>query len=218
MGPVLVDWEHAGWYLPGYDLATLWAVLGNAPAARKQISQLAQAPGPAARDAFLINLMLVLTREIRMYETAVQRAMREAPASRIGGGAVGVRAEPVRSVGGRGAAAAAAAPARRLRDGEAGGAGRGRHPLTPGHADGVRRPALLGGTVVQPAPPGKVRAARPVPTHRGVRRVRPRLTARVPAVRIRSLVHSTDAPQAGAPPLRNSVTRRADVRNLLCGK
>nr|WSZ94319.1 aminoglycoside phosphotransferase family protein [Streptomyces sp. NBC_00857] len=79
-GPVLVDWEHAGWYLPGYDLATLWAVLGNAPAARKQISQLAQAPGPAARDAFLINLMLVLTREIRMYETAVQRAMREAPA------------------------------------------------------------------------------------------------------------------------------------------
>ncbi|SCF81938.1 aminoglycoside phosphotransferase family protein [Streptomyces sp. Ncost-T10-10d] len=76
-GPVLVDWEHAGWYLPGYDLATLWAVLGDAPAARRQISQLAQAAGPAARDAFLVNLMLVLTREIRTYETAVQRAMRE---------------------------------------------------------------------------------------------------------------------------------------------
>ncbi|MET7548983.1 aminoglycoside phosphotransferase family protein [Streptomyces sp. NPDC005479] len=76
-GPVLVDWEHAGWYLPGYDLATLWAVLGDAPVARRQISQLAQAPGPAARDAFLVNLMLVLTREIRTYETAVQRAMRE---------------------------------------------------------------------------------------------------------------------------------------------
>ncbi|MEU6016836.1 aminoglycoside phosphotransferase family protein [Streptomyces sp. NPDC047515] len=76
-GPVLVDWEHAGWYLPGYDLATLWAVLGDAPAARRQISQLAQAKGPAARDAFLVNLMLVLTREIRTYETAVQRAMRE---------------------------------------------------------------------------------------------------------------------------------------------
>ncbi|MFE7044585.1 aminoglycoside phosphotransferase family protein [Streptomyces atratus] len=81
-GPVLVDWEHAGWYLPGYDLATLWAVLGNAPVARRQISQLAQAAGPAARDAFLVNLMLVLTREIRTYETAVQRAMREsAPAA-----------------------------------------------------------------------------------------------------------------------------------------
>ncbi|MER6103279.1 aminoglycoside phosphotransferase family protein [Streptomyces sp. NPDC001832] len=76
-GPVLVDWEHAGWYLPGYDLATLWAVLGAAPAVRRQISQLAQSAGPAARDAFLVNLMLVLTREIRTCETAVQRAMRE---------------------------------------------------------------------------------------------------------------------------------------------
>lgn len=83
-GPVLVDWEHAGWYLPGYDLATLWAVLGDAPVARRQISQLAQATGPAARDAFLVNLMLVLTREIRTYETAVQRAMRETTPS--GGG------------------------------------------------------------------------------------------------------------------------------------
>ena len=77
-GPVLVDWEHAGWYLPGYDLATLWSVLGDAPVARRQISQIAQAQGPAARDAFLVNLMLVLTREIRTYETAVQRSMHEA--------------------------------------------------------------------------------------------------------------------------------------------
>ncbi|MGW2513504.1 aminoglycoside phosphotransferase family protein [Streptomyces scopuliridis] len=83
-GPVLVDWEHAGWYLPGYDLATLWAVLGDAPLARRRISQLAQASGPVARDAFLVNLMLVLTREIRMYETAVQRALRETPSSGTG--------------------------------------------------------------------------------------------------------------------------------------
>ncbi|GHC46650.1 phosphotransferase [Streptomyces cinnamoneus] len=76
-GPVLVDWDHAGWYLPGYDLATLWTVLGDAPVARRQISQLAQAAGPTARDAFLVNLMLVLTREIRTYETAVQRALQE---------------------------------------------------------------------------------------------------------------------------------------------
>ncbi|MYR61814.1 phosphotransferase, partial [Streptomyces sp. SID625] len=81
-GPVLVDWEHAGWYLPGYDLATLWSVLGQAPEARRQISQLAQAAGPGARDAFLVNLMLVLTREIRTYETAVQRSMHDpAPAA-----------------------------------------------------------------------------------------------------------------------------------------
>ncbi|AEN08190.1 MULTISPECIES: aminoglycoside phosphotransferase family protein [unclassified Streptomyces] len=80
-GPVLVDWEHAGWYLPGYDLATLWTVLGDAPATRRQISQLAQSQGAAARDAFLVNLMLVLTREIRTYETAVQRAMRDGAAA-----------------------------------------------------------------------------------------------------------------------------------------
>ncbi|GGZ96294.1 phosphotransferase [Streptomyces echinoruber] len=87
-GPVLVDWEHAGWYLPGYDLATLWSVLGDAPVARRQISQLAQQAGPAARDAFLVNLMLVLTREIRTYETAVQRSMRETPATPLPQGAM----------------------------------------------------------------------------------------------------------------------------------
>ncbi|WP_225833615.1 aminoglycoside phosphotransferase family protein [Streptomyces sp. NK08204] len=76
-GPALLDWEHSGWYLPGYDLATLWLVLGDAPLARKQISQIAQSAGPAARDAFLVNLMLLLTREIRTYETAVQRSMHD---------------------------------------------------------------------------------------------------------------------------------------------
>ncbi|MEV0848550.1 aminoglycoside phosphotransferase family protein [Streptomyces sp. NPDC049954] len=81
-GPVLVDWDQAGWYLPGYDLATLWSVLGDAPDVRRQIAQFAQSTGPAARDAFLINLMLVLTREIRTYESAVQRTMHEtAPAA-----------------------------------------------------------------------------------------------------------------------------------------
>ncbi|MET8680254.1 aminoglycoside phosphotransferase family protein [Streptomyces sp. NPDC004647] len=89
-GAVLVDWEHAGWYLPGYDLATLWSVLGDAPVARRQISQLAQVAGPAARDAFLVNLMLVLTREIRTYETAVQRTMHDpAPAAPAAPGSSG---------------------------------------------------------------------------------------------------------------------------------
>lgn len=74
-GTAVVDWELAGWYLPGYDLATLWSVLGEAPMARRQISQLAQSSGAAARDSFLVNLMLVLTREINRYETAVRRTM-----------------------------------------------------------------------------------------------------------------------------------------------
>ncbi|NLU73547.1 aminoglycoside phosphotransferase family protein [Streptomyces sp. HNM0575] len=86
-GPALVDWEYAGWYLPGYDLATLWVVLGDAPMARRHISQLAQAQGTAARDAFLVNLMLVLTREIRTYETAIQRTIKDpAPVAPPGGG------------------------------------------------------------------------------------------------------------------------------------
>ncbi|MCD9899311.1 aminoglycoside phosphotransferase family protein [Streptomyces sp. MT29] len=121
-GPVLVDWEHAGWYLPGYDLATLWAVLGDAPVARRQISQLAQARGPAARDAFLVNLMLVLTREIRNYETAVQRTMREAPAVGAGQDRPGALSsgEEQRLLLRR---------LSRLRDGAAGGAGGGRDAL-----------------------------------------------------------------------------------------
>ncbi|MDT0310159.1 aminoglycoside phosphotransferase family protein [Streptomyces sp. DSM 44917] len=75
-GPVLLGWEAAGWYLPGYDLASLWAVLGDAPLIRRRISQSAQSAGPAGRDAFLLNLVLVLTREIRRREEAVRRAMR----------------------------------------------------------------------------------------------------------------------------------------------
>ncbi len=75
-GAALLDWENSGWYLPGHDLAVLWTVLREDPPARRQISQLAQSSGKAAGDAFLVNLMLVLTREIRRYETAVQHVMR----------------------------------------------------------------------------------------------------------------------------------------------
>ncbi|MFB7666760.1 aminoglycoside phosphotransferase family protein [Kitasatospora sp. NPDC056138] len=67
-GPVLLDWEQAGWYLPGYDLAVLWSVLSGDTAARRQISQLAQSGGTVARDAFLVNLVLVLMREIRLHD------------------------------------------------------------------------------------------------------------------------------------------------------
>ncbi|MGY1434246.1 aminoglycoside phosphotransferase family protein [Streptomyces reniochalinae] len=91
-GPALVDWEHAGWYLPGYDLATLWTALGDAPLARRHLSQLAQKAGPAARDAFLVNLMMVLTREIRTCETAVQRTMRDTSPQGAAEAAAAVRA------------------------------------------------------------------------------------------------------------------------------
>jgi aminoglycoside phosphotransferase len=67
-GPVLVDWEQAGWYLPGYDLAVLWTVLSGDTAARRQISQVAQSSGTLPRDAFLVNLILVLMRELRLHD------------------------------------------------------------------------------------------------------------------------------------------------------
>ena len=71
-------------------------------------------------DAFLVNLMLVLTREIRTL--------------RDGGAAHDARhrsgGDPGAAEAGRGAAAAAAPAARRLRAGPPGGAGGGRHPLT----------------------------------------------------------------------------------------
>lgn len=76
-GPVLVDWEHAGWYLPGYDLATLWSAVSDSTSARRQISHEAQRQGPAARDAFLVNLLLVLTRQVRTCEEALRRSMRD---------------------------------------------------------------------------------------------------------------------------------------------
>nr|WP_223290969.1 aminoglycoside phosphotransferase family protein [Streptomyces avicenniae] len=84
-GPVLVGWETAGWYLPGYDLATLWTDLGGATGTRRRISQAAHADGRGGRDAFLVNLMLVLTREIRQCEENVQRAMRDTVVAPPGG-------------------------------------------------------------------------------------------------------------------------------------
>ena len=188
-----VDWEHAGWYLPGYDLATLWSVLGDAPVARRQISQLAQHAGPAARDAFLVNLMLVLTREIRTL--------------RDGGAAHHARAHAGGHTGsGDYPACPSAGEEQRLllrrlhddcADGPPGGAGGGRHPLTRRGAGCRRHPQ--GGTV-SGAPGYGVRrspmcGARPSPVPcascspgRRVRRL---------VVRVRALVHSTDAPQAG---------------------
>ncbi|WP_436788309.1 phosphotransferase [Yinghuangia sp. YIM S10712] len=67
-GPALVDWEFVGYHLPGYDLAVLWSLLARDPATRRHIVQSAQQGGSFARDAFLVNLMLVLVREIRMHD------------------------------------------------------------------------------------------------------------------------------------------------------
>ncbi|MGA4543756.1 aminoglycoside phosphotransferase family protein [Uniformispora flossi] len=69
-GPALVDWEFVGYHLPGYDLAVLWSLLARDPLTRRHIGQVAQQGGSFARDAFLVNLMLVLVREIRIHDQA----------------------------------------------------------------------------------------------------------------------------------------------------
>jgi hypothetical protein len=84
-GTVLVDWENAGWYLQGYDLATLWSTLGSDPLARRRISLLAQGRGWSARDALLVNLMLITVREIKRYETALQHVLGGALPAGAGG-------------------------------------------------------------------------------------------------------------------------------------
>jgi len=69
-GATLVDWESSGYHMPGYDLAVLWTLLARDPMTRRQIIQTAQQSGSLARDAFLVNLMLVLVREIRLSDVA----------------------------------------------------------------------------------------------------------------------------------------------------
>jgi hypothetical protein len=72
-GPVLVDWAEAGWYLPGHDLAALWMTLGCDSAARRQISRLAAGAGTFIRDGFLVNLLLLLAREVRRLDVPTAR-------------------------------------------------------------------------------------------------------------------------------------------------
>lgn len=62
----LVDWEHAGLYLPGWDLAVLDTVAGTAsPTLRAAIeSTIAE---HQIWDAYRVNLALVVAREIRIH-------------------------------------------------------------------------------------------------------------------------------------------------------
>jgi len=62
----LIDFEHAGLYLPGYDLAVLWVLLRNIPQARAHIETV-RAQGTAADAAFWLNTVLVVLREIRIH-------------------------------------------------------------------------------------------------------------------------------------------------------
>jgi hypothetical protein len=65
-GPVLLDWEFTGFYLPAFDLAMLWVLLGATEGIRRSIEQLL-GDDPRVEAGFLINLACILTRELRMH-------------------------------------------------------------------------------------------------------------------------------------------------------
>jgi Phosphotransferase enzyme family len=66
-GCALVDWEFAGFFLRGFDMALLWTLLEATPHARERIERVAQAGGAGDQAAFLVNLAMALTREIKIH-------------------------------------------------------------------------------------------------------------------------------------------------------
>ena len=70
-GLALIDWEFAGYYLPGYDLALLWTLLRADSAARRRIEAVVQQQGLAAERTFVINQMRVIAREINIHRKQI---------------------------------------------------------------------------------------------------------------------------------------------------
>ncbi|NUS74546.1 MAG: phosphotransferase [Corynebacteriales bacterium] len=67
-GFTYVDWESAGSFLPGFDLAQLWVLLGKIHGPRRVIEDIVTDAGPAHFAPFLVNLVLLLARELRTYQ------------------------------------------------------------------------------------------------------------------------------------------------------
>ncbi|MDK1474543.1 phosphotransferase [Streptomyces sp. 549] len=63
----LIDWEHAGRYLPGYDLALLWILLLATPGAREHIEGLIAAEPAPVQAAFTLNRAVLLARELHSH-------------------------------------------------------------------------------------------------------------------------------------------------------
>lgn len=76
-GATLLDWEFAGTFLPGFDLAMLHTQLGaRTPRLKDAIDAKVAAAGQTA--PFLVNLAAVLTRELRIHREMPAGPVREA--------------------------------------------------------------------------------------------------------------------------------------------
>ena len=62
----LLDWEFTGLFLPGFDLAMLQILLARTPAAADHIEAIVAETGH--RDAYLVNLAVVLSRELHIHQ------------------------------------------------------------------------------------------------------------------------------------------------------
>lgn len=76
----LIDWEWAGLYPPGYDLAFLWYSLVDLAAARVQVERHAPALAGVGVDepTFLLNALLVVLWHLHWYLSAEFRPKHEA--------------------------------------------------------------------------------------------------------------------------------------------
>lgn len=73
----VIDWEHAGHYLPGHDLAVLWTVLATTSGARTQIEERVAVGPSSARAAFTLNRAVLLVRELRNHRAVPPSAWRD---------------------------------------------------------------------------------------------------------------------------------------------
>ena len=79
----LVDWEHAGLYLPGWDLAILDTVAG-ADSSRLRAAIGATISERWIWDTYRVNLALVVAREIRIHcSLPITDLLREARLARL---------------------------------------------------------------------------------------------------------------------------------------
>ncbi|WP_405466917.1 phosphotransferase [Streptomyces jietaisiensis] len=81
---VVIDWEHAGHYLPGHDLAVVWITLAATPKARFQIEELVAAEPPRVRAAFAMNRAMLLVRELRNHRALPPSPWRDERVAAIG--------------------------------------------------------------------------------------------------------------------------------------
>jgi hypothetical protein len=66
-GLALIDWEWAGLYPVGYDMAFLWYSLVDVPGARDQVERHVEAHGDVDQATFLLNALLVQLWHLHWY-------------------------------------------------------------------------------------------------------------------------------------------------------